>query len=297
MSKSNGQGCNKYAYLRCLSIDELLALLEAAPIPAATPEKEAYVSALKEAIIEKENEDPTGFFPDVDQQWSEFVAYYMLSTNKIESESKNLEHNTASLQMAQSSTNVPSKRLIRFNQVRRTVLIAAAAIICMFAVMVTAQAAGVDVFGAMARWTKDIFSFGQIAPNSEVSDGLNQETMETEIEISALGAEFATLQEAFDAYNITEVYEPGWLPYGYVLETLDVLAMEDPFLRTFSAFYTDGQGHVSVNVMSYEGEPSTLVQKTDTQPEIITQNGIIMQLKQDCKIPVCHKVLIYEYFL
>ena len=42
-----------------------------------SPEDEAYVDALEEAIIEKENENPTGFFPDVDQQWEQFVTHYL----------------------------------------------------------------------------------------------------------------------------------------------------------------------------------------------------------------------------
>lgn len=91
----------------------------------------------------------------------------------------------------------------------------------MLAAMVTAQAAGVDVFGAMARWTEDIFSFGQIPPDSKVSDNLGGETA---------GQEFSSLQEAFDAYGMTEVHEPGWLPNGYALNRVDVLAVDDPFL-------------------------------------------------------------------
>ena len=64
---------NQYAYLRQLPIGKLLELLDIAPVPASCPEDEAYVDALEEAIIEKENENPTGFFPDVDQQWEQFV--------------------------------------------------------------------------------------------------------------------------------------------------------------------------------------------------------------------------------
>lgn len=93
-----------------------------------------------------------------------------------------------------------------------------------------------------------MFSFGQIAPNSEVSDNLDSETA---------GQEFSSLQEAFDAYGMTEVHEPGWLPEGYTLDELDVTCLDDPFLRSFSASYTDGEGRVSVKVMSYEGEPIT----------------------------------------
>lgn len=265
MDEINRPDYKEYAYLRQLSIDKLLEMLAVAPALSDRPEDEAYMSALEEAIIEKENENPTGFFPNVDQQWNEFVTYYMPSANETEAEPENMEH-TASPQTPQPSTHAPSKRVIRFKQVRRTVLVAAAAIACMLAVIVTAQAVGIDVFGAMARWSKGAFSFGQIPPDSEVSDNLDGE---------ANGQEFSSLQEAFDAYGMTEVHEPGWLPEGYALDGVDVLAMDDPFLRSFSVSYTDGRRIIGIGIMNYEGEPATQVQKIDGPVESVEKNGII----------------------
>ena len=40
------------------------------------------------------------------------------------------------------------------------VLVAAVLVACLFSGMVVAQASGLDVFGAIARWTADAFSFG-----------------------------------------------------------------------------------------------------------------------------------------
>lgn len=274
MDKTNDQSKNKYAYLRRLSPDELLSLLDVAPIPAETPEKEAYVDALKEAIIEKENENPTGFFPDVDQQWEQFVTQYLPELDQITLEPEPTEHAIS----PQTNQPVPPKRVIRLRQVRRTILVAATAIVCALAVMVTAQAAGVDVFGAMARWSEDVFSFGQIAPDSEVSDNPDQEANELETDNPAKDQEFSSLQEALDAYGMTEVHEPGWLPEGYALDSIDVLAVDDPFLRTFVATYSNGDDCISVDIMSYEDEPSMLVQKTDTSFETKVWGGITFYL-------------------
>ncbi|MDE6259295.1 MAG: DUF4367 domain-containing protein [Oscillospiraceae bacterium] len=295
MDEINRHDYKEYAYLRKLPIDKLLDLLAVAPALSDRPEDEAYMSALEEAISEKENENPTGFFPDVDQQWNEFVTYYMPSASETEAEPENLEH-TASPQTPQPSTNAPSKRVIRFKQMRRTVLVAAAAVACMLAVMVTAQAAGVDVFGAMARWTEDVFSFGQIVPDSQVSDDPAQKTAGQETE--APDTEFASLQEALDAYGMTEVHEPGWLPEGYVLDRLDVLAMDDPFLRSFSVSYTDGKGIISIGIMNYEGEPATQVQKVDGSVESMVKDGITFYLIQNTKdwtIAWCTDQ--YEYYV
>lgn len=264
MSELNELNNSKYAYLHSLSLEELLERLTVAPIPAVSPEKQTYVDALKEAIIEKENENPTGFFPDVDQQWEQFVTQYLPDAEEAALEPERMEHADFA-RTKQQPLEVPPKRVVPFRRVWRTALVAAAAIVCMFAIMVTAQAAGVDVFGAMARWTEDVFSFGQIPPDSEVSDNLNGEAAEQE---------FSSLQEAFDAYGMTEVHEPTWLPDGYVLGELDVTYLDDPFRRTFAASYTDGEGYVSISVMSYAGEPAAQVQKTDIQPEVITRYGI-----------------------
>ena len=288
MDEINRYDYKEYAYLRQLPIDKLLELLAVAPVLSDRPEDESYMDALEEAIIEKENQNPTGFFPDTDRQWNEFKAHYMPGAGETEAEPENLEH-AASQQIPQPSTNAPSKRVIRFKQVRRTVLVAAAAIVCMLVIMVTAQAAGIDVFGAMARWSEDIFSFGRISPDSVVSDNLNGE---------AAGLEFSSLQAAFDACGMTEVHEPTWLPEGYALDSIDVLAVDDPFLRSFSASYTDGERRVSVKAMSYEGEPITQVQKIDGPVESIKKNGTTFYLVKNTgnyTIAWCSDQ--YEYYL
>lgn len=273
MDKSNKLNECDYGYLRRLPIDKLLELLALAPALSDKPEDEAYMDALEEAIIEKENENPTGFFPDVDQQWEQFVTHYLPDPKNTALEPECTEHAVSAQINQQQSLTVPPKRVVRFKRVWRTALIAAVAIVCMFAIMVTAQAAGVDVFGAIARWTEDVFSFGRITPDSQVSDAPAQKTAGQGAEV--LSSDFASLQEAFDAYGMTEVHEPGWLPEGYVLDRLDVLAMDDPFLLSFSAAYTDGEERVGIDIMSYEGEPATQVQKIDGPVESVEKDGVM----------------------
>ena len=260
---------DQYAYLRQLPICKLLELLDVAPVPASCPEDEAYVDALEEAIIKKEKENPTGFFPDVDRQWEQFVTQYLPNIEEAA-----LEPDAVSAQTDQQYLKAPPKRVVRFRRVWRTALVAAAVVACMFAIMVTVQAAGVDIFGAMARWTEDIFSFGQIAPNSKVSDGPAKETAGSEMEGPDPDRVFSSLQEALDAYGITEVHEPAWLPEGYALGTLDVLCLDDPFLRTFAAAYSDGGRYVNIDILSYEGEPIMQVQKIDGPVESVEKNGV-----------------------
>ena len=286
---------NQYAYLRQFPIGKLLELLAVAPVPASCPEDEAYVDALEEAIIEKENKNPTGFFPDVDQQWKQFVTHYLPDLEDTTLEPERTGY-VISAQTNHQPLEVPSKHVVRFSRMWRTALVAAVAIACMFAAMVTVQAAGVDVFGAMARWTQDVFSFGQIAPDSQVSDDPGQETVGQGVE--APSTEFASLQEAFDAYGMTEVHEPAWLPEGYALEELDAMCLDDPFLRTFEVAYTDGEGFIGIGIMSYEGQPATQVQKIDGPVKSVGKNGLMFYYIENS---VGHMIAWYtdqyEYYL
>lgn len=269
MDEINKLNHNEYAYLRQLPIDKLLELLAAAPVLSACSEDEAYVDALEEAIIEKENENSTGFFPDVDQQWEQFTTHYLPDADNFAFKPEHTKH-TVTMQ-----PEVLPKRVVRFKRVWRTALVAAAAAACMLAAMVTAQAAGVDVFGAMARWTEAVFSFGPVAPDSQVSDIPLQEMAEQAAEPSHPGIAFISLQEALDACGMTEVHEPAWLPEGYALGRINVLAEDDPYLRDFEASYTDGEGLISIGIMSYEGAPATQVQKIDGPVESVEKNGIM----------------------
>ncbi|WP_305117161.1 DUF4367 domain-containing protein, partial [Acutalibacter muris] len=265
-----------YGYLRRLPIDKLLELLALAPALSDKPEDEAYMDALEEAIIEKENEKPTGFFPDVDQQWEQFVTYYLPGQKDAALEHECTEHAVCA-QIGPKSLIVPQKRIVRFKQVWRTALAATIAIACMFAAMVTAQAVGVDVFGVMARWTQGVFSFGQVSPDSQVSDGPTQKTARAETEFGAT-TRFVSLQEALDAYGITTVHEATRLPDGYTLGELDVTNQSEPFFVAFSAIYVNGVDGISFTIMSYDEEPATQVEKNDVSVEVIESNGITFYL-------------------
>lgn len=268
MSELNQLSNSKYAYLSRFTVEELLDLLSVAPIPAASPEQEAYVDALKEAIIEKENENPTGFFPDPDQQWKQFVTHYLPFAEEAALEPGCAE-DAAPECPDRSSTEVPPKRTRRFSRLWRTLLIAAAAVGCMFAAMVTAQAAGFDVFGAMARWTQDVFSFKQALPNTGVTDALNEEN-----HTGREAQSFSSLQEALDVYGVTQVHEPSQLPDGFAINKCGVEYLDDPYSIILYADYVNNRDRIAINIASYESKPAALTQKTDEQPDQKEWNGI-----------------------
>ncbi len=285
----------KYAYLRQLTLEELLELLAVAPIPAASPEKQAYVDALKEAIIE--NQSSAEFFPDIDQQWEQFVTYYLPEMDEIVLKSEHIEDKDLA-QKRQQTLETPLKHTVRFNQLWRTALVAAAVIACMLAIIVTAQAAGVDVFGAIARWTKDVFSFGQISPDSVVTENLDRNTDENRNCAPAIEQEFSSLQEALDKYGMSEVHEPYWLPKGYAVSEVDAIYSEDPPTETYYAAYAYKDDYIQIDIMRYIGIPTMQVEKTDTPVEAIEKNGITFYLIENINshtITWCTEE--YEYYI
>ena len=75
-------------------------------------------------------------------------------------------------------------------------LVAAVLIVCLFSGMVAAQAAGVDVFGSIARWTGSLFSFGgpqagyaTPAPSAAPQPELTEEYLESLLPVVPEGFE------------------------------------------------------------------------------------------------------------
>lgn len=82
----------------------------------------------------------------------------------------------------------------KVKRVFRTGLIAAIIVFCLFSCMIIAQAAGVDVFGTIARWTDSVFGFGEVEIDEPIQEPANSE-FESELEyieswIPRVGSEF-----------------------------------------------------------------------------------------------------------
>lgn len=260
------QSNDKYDYLHGFPISKLLELLAVAPVPPTNPEEESYVDALEEVIIEKELEHPTGLLPDVNDQWEEFQKYYLPS--HIE------DFYFPGQPSKKSEIAVQKSKSFHFKQIWRTTFVAAVAISCFFAVLIGVQAAGIDVLGAIASWTEDVFSFGQIPPDSAASD-----TLKHDIASPSLGQEkLASVQEALDEYGITEVHEPAWLPDGYILDSIDVTHWDNPPFICMDINYRKGDVYLGITIMSYDGEPTMQIEKTGSPVKQIEKDGTTFYL-------------------
>lgn len=123
---------------------------------------------------------------------------------------------------------------------RASLVAAIVAAVMMLCCMATAQALGFDVFGAIARWTEETFHFS-IAPQASNS----QDNVPT----PATDGDFATLQEALDAYGILETVSPQWYPDGFKTNEVSVSYRETGV--TIRADYEDEGKLISVFVRQF----------------------------------------------
>lgn len=159
-------------------LDELMELTEAAANGDVDLEKiDAYLNALDE-------KDPLPFEIDTEAALTDF-------------------HNKHGLLIKES--RAAHRRHLKTKRTASKIA-AAIAVVCVTSSLV-AEACGIDVFGTIARWTSEVFHFGQNeTPYAEVGN--------YPIEIGET-KEYDTVQNAVDALEITDPLMPNWVPERY----------------------------------------------------------------------------------
>lgn len=244
-----------YAYLSRLSTQKLLELLAAAPAPAETPEDKAYIDAIVEVVLEREERHPTGLLPDPEQAWEEFQQYY----NTPEGEDLSLypaeNPGTAPSEPAPSQTEYRPQRRPKRHFFRRVVIVAAV-VVC----IALPPALGFEnVFQMISSWSDDIFL---------MEDNVN--TFKNEYTLPE-NDRYGKLQEALDEYEISANVVPNWMPEGFILDDIIVNVLQEPERIEIRAYYLNGERMISYN--QYR-ESLTSYEKNDSSVEIYTVGGV-----------------------
>lgn len=141
---------------------------------------------------------------------------------------------------------------------QRAIVAIAAAIVLVFAIMLGAQAAGLDVFGNLARWTDEVFFF--IPSHRE-----NPHTSEFS----------AAFQEALEGQELPKELAPTWFPDGFTAGDPEV--WDDDVSKTVELAFVNPEGKgffVSVDYYKEAGSIGTLpFEKDATDVEPYTSNG------------------------
>lgn len=211
---------NKYGYLDHLSTEQLEEIL-CADFDSQEDSDTDMILYITEVIERREKEHPTGRLCDVNEAWKEFQEHYMDLEGPLYPMSDSDEAgDSGNDDIIAASPSAPAKAKPAHKSSHRIhraslkwVLPIAAVVALLLAGMITAQAAGFDVFGALAKWTDDTFRF--VSPQS----GYMEEGVELGEEGSYPSAQelHDAFQAALDECSITEALAPTWFPEGCVM--------------------------------------------------------------------------------
>lgn len=246
-----------YAYLSRLSTQKLLELLAAAPAPAETPEDKAYIDAIVEVVLEREERQPTGLLPDPEQAWEEFQQYYNTPEGGDLSLYPAENPGTAPSEPAPSQTEYRPQRRPKRHFFRRVVIVAAV-VVC----IALPPALGFEnVFQMISSWSDDIFLM-----EDNVNTFKNGYTLPE-------NDRYGKLQEALDEYEISANVVPNWMPEGFILDDIIVNVLQEPERIEIRAYYLNGERMISLFYNQYR-ESLTSYEKNDSSVEIYTVGGV-----------------------
>lgn len=230
MAEQHGSSGSENAYLQQLSLEALYQLLAAGSCLPEEQQDDAFYQAVEEAILQKEKEGPSGKLPEVEASWIAFQQQYHLP-----------EFEGARLYDACHGKDPGSPRKTKAAVILRRAVIAAAVMAAFFGAMIAVQAAGIDVFGTIARWTADTFHFERADQDPQylpVDEGLQNA-------LSEIGASAALV--------------PKWYPDGY--EICQMQTLEQVGLDVVEYVLSDGDNRqIIVSIVHFYDENSLLNQ-------------------------------------
>ena len=250
----------KYAYLDQLSTKELQEILRADVDSPGRGDDEAIFYIL-EVMEKREQEHPSGSFPDLDACWQEFQTIY--HTPEGEGQSLYPAEDPDEAPAGAAPAGKPRRRVLR-----RWVL--AAALLALLIASLAIPVAGYDnLLEMIGHWTSEQFTF--MTADREDESGLitdSEDSAETDV-----GAE---LRQVLQEYGITENVVPTWMPDGFEL-------IDDVYVQEYSEFgryeffssYSDDEDVCTINITWNENATQgSLYEKNPNKPETIIIDGI-----------------------
>lgn len=241
-----------YGFLEELSTEQLLDLIPADLEPEEDGDDELTFRIL-EVIEQREKENPTGLLPDVDQAWEKFQKYFLTPDG---TDRPLYPVRDSDWEAVEEPVEEPVKRHRKLGRPLRRLLPLVAVLAVAFSSMVVAQAFGVDVFGALARWTEDTFHFT---------------TGDDDVESEALRQ---VVQGVFDSCGIT-ISAPAWYPEDTMLaKDIDVTETTENVGAVCEFTYSGGTFYIEVQQYYEDGRiPGYTLEKDALSVEKYFSNG------------------------
>lgn len=216
---------------------------------------ETYDDAVIDAYLEAlDRVAPMPEYPDAATTYAEF-------RDKIRSISEELA--------PAKSPAVLSCGIRRGRQLLRTVLVAAVLVACLFSGMVVVQASGVDVFGAIARWTADAFSFGDV---STLATSDTEEQLHYTEPAKTVPEEYRELQTELKQRNLP-FYFPE-IPVEFELSNSALYVSTTDGSLVYGNTYLHDSDVIGFDIIQNTGEPLSVYEKDENLVEEYQYNGI-----------------------
>lgn len=248
LNSGNRKDYSKYDKMSTESLEELLRL--DAELPDGEGSDIDEILYISEVIAKRDREQPTGRYSkaDVDAAWETFQTKYLPYATDGRSLYDFDDDEPGSTKAITPDMPSPSgKKRISARGRRRLGRLAsiAAAIALLIGIMtVTAYAMGYDLWGVIAQWTKDTFTFVSVSKVGDTGDPNASDVLDS--------GEYTDLQAALDAYGITEHLAPTWLPDGFKLDTLNIDKSSNTNMTIFQANYCNNEKWVVIQITMHQ---------------------------------------------
>lgn len=251
-----------YSMFDKMSTEELEEILRMDSYGAETDKYDTdAILYIMEVMANRQNSSAEEKSAQVEQALAEFKEWYLPSVREgstLYQSDENRAH-LAELPIRQTRKSLRS--------IVRRVGLVAAVIIVIFAIMITAQATGIDIFGAIARWTDETFHF--------TASG-NQWNRDW----------FSNYQNVLDEAGISSQYIPTWMPEGFMLGEPHISQMRD-----FTEIYLPGDGpkdqYIDISVSFFSGSApldNCIFQKNPGDVDQYAVNDQTIYLFYNCDI-------------
>ena len=259
LKNTSGNSFSKFNKMSTEELDEILRL------DFQLPESEGLdadtILYIAEIIAGREASSSQPSCPDVEAAWQDLLSQYLPEgTNGLLSDGAGAESVPSPRQPSPSARR--HSRGIRW--MIRIAGVAAILAVLFFVTTITAYALGYDVWGTIAKWSNETFSFA----SKESGDRTDAPGQQSNI------LEFSSIQETLDYYGIEETIAPTWIPERFVLES--VTAAENGGSIAFNAHYSYGEDILVMSAFCHEKPQEKYAQweKDDVEPTTYEAGGV-----------------------
>ena len=223
-----------------------------------------------EVIARRESAGPGTAYPDVDQAWQRFLTkYYPCEPLALAEEAPGAPGMAPPPPPAPEGAVRPrGGRNARW--LARAALAAAAIAVLLLATTVTASAFGYDLWGVIAEWSREAFTFTA----NDRTGGSGPDAHQAGASADPGEAEYSSLQDALDSYGISTPLAPAWIPERFELDSVDV--GETSSFTNIGATYVSEENVLVITILLHKGSQNSFAiwQKDADEPLTYEVNGI-----------------------